>query len=44
LPFKEKWERLIALIELSKMLNGGKPLKQPAGKGLVIRKPPKRND
>lgn len=33
---KEKLLQLISLIHLSVSLNGGKPLKQPQGKGLVI--------
>ena len=33
---KEKFLQLLALIRLSKALNGGRPLKQPQGKGLVI--------
>jgi len=39
LPDEEKLKRLFALIELSVVLNDGKPLKEPQGKGLVIRKP-----
>ena len=34
----EKLKRLFALIELSMVLNEGKPLKEPQGKGLLIRK------
>ena len=33
---KEKFLQLASLIHLSVVLNGGKPLKQPQGKGLVI--------
>jgi hypothetical protein len=33
---KEKFLQLLALIHLSTALNGGWPLKQPQGKGLVI--------
>jgi hypothetical protein len=33
---KEKFLQLLALIHLSTALNGGRPLKQPQGKGLVI--------
>ena len=39
LPLEEKLKRLFALIELSVKLNDGKPLKEPQGKGIVIRKP-----
>ena len=39
LPVEEKLRRLFALIELSVKLNDGKPLKEPQGKGIVIRKP-----
>lgn len=34
----EKMERLMMLNRAAIMLNGGKPLKEPQGKGLVIRK------
>ena len=34
----EKLNELFALIDLSVKLNGGKPLKIPQGKGLVLRK------
>ena len=34
----EKLNELFALIDLSVKLNGGKPLKTPQGKGLVLRK------
>ena len=34
----EKLNELFALIDLSVKLNGGKPLKVPQGKGLVLRK------
>jgi hypothetical protein len=34
----EKLNELFALIDLSVKLNGGKPLKMPQGKGLVLRK------
>lgn len=33
---KDKFLQLLALIHLSISLNGGRPLKQPQGKGLVI--------
>ncbi len=36
LSSKEKILQLMALIRLSVLLNGGRPLKQPQGKGLVI--------
>ena len=39
LPVEEKLRRLFALIELSVKLNDGKPLKEPQGKVIVIRKP-----
>jgi hypothetical protein len=39
----EKLNELFALIDLSVKLNGGKPLKMPQGKGLVLRKI-KKND
>ena len=38
LPTEEKLNELFALIDLSVKLNGGKPLKVPQGKGLVLRK------
>ena len=38
-----KMRELFALIDLSVKLNGGKPLKIPQGKGLVLRKI-KKND
>ena len=34
----EKLNELFALIDLSVKLNGGKPLKTPQGKGLVLKK------
>ena len=34
----EKLNELFALIDLSVKLNGGKPLKVPQGKGLVLKK------
>ena len=34
----DKLNELFALIDLSVKLNGGKPLKVPQGKGLVLRK------
>ena len=34
----EKLNELFALIDLSVKLNGGKPLKVPQGKGLIIKK------
>lgn len=39
LPGEEKWRQLMEMIQLSIKLNGGKPLKELQGKGLVIRKP-----
>ena len=33
---QEKLSRLFALIRLSVKMNGGNPLKQPQGKGLII--------
>ncbi len=39
LPFEDKWKRLMSMIHLAVKLNGGKPLKSPQGKGIVIRKP-----
>lgn len=36
---KEKFYDLLHLIQVSVKLNGGKPLKQPQGKGIVINKP-----
>jgi hypothetical protein len=36
LSSKEKFLQLLALIRLSISLNGGRPLKQPQGKGPVI--------
>jgi hypothetical protein len=39
LPLEEKLNRLFALIDLSVKLNNNKPIKQPQGKGLIIRKP-----
>jgi hypothetical protein len=35
-PPEVKLKRLLALIRLSIAMNGGKPLKLPQGKGLVI--------
>jgi len=35
---EQRWQRLLNLIRLSVLLNGGRPLKQPQGKGLIIRK------
>jgi hypothetical protein len=35
---KEKFYQLLRLINLSVKMNGGKPLKLPQGKGLVISK------
>jgi hypothetical protein len=39
LPFADKLKELFALIDLAVKMNGGKPIKEPQGKGLVIRKP-----
>ena len=36
LSSKEKFLQLVSLIRISVSLNGGRPLKQPQGKGLVI--------
>lgn len=33
---EEKFRQLLSLIRLSIKLNGGQPLKEPQGKGLVI--------
>ena len=33
---KDKLERLFSLINISVSMNGGKPLKHPQGKGLII--------
>lgn len=41
LPFSEKLKILFAQIDLAVKMNGGKPLKEPQGKGIVIRKPGK---
>lgn len=38
LPFEEKLHQLFTLIDLAIKMNGGKPFKQPQGKGLIIRK------
>ena len=38
-----KMNELFALIDLSVKLNGGKPLKMPQGKGLILKKI-KKND
>lgn len=38
----EKLNELFALIDLSVKLNSGKPLKEPQGLGLVIKKPTKQ--
>lgn len=38
----QKLNELFALIDLSVKLNGGKPLKEPQGLGLVIKKPTKQ--
>lgn len=35
----EKLNELFALIDMAVKLNGWKPLKEPQGKGLLIRKP-----
>jgi hypothetical protein len=35
---QEKWAELMALIRVSIMMNGGHPLKQPQGKGIVIQR------
>ncbi len=43
LPFEEKLRELFALIDLAVKMNGGKPIKEPQGKGIVIRKPPKKD-
>ena len=36
---KDKLYQLLKLINLSVKMNGGKPLKTPEGKGIVISKP-----
>lgn len=41
LPFEEKLKELFALIDLSVKMNSGKPIKEPQGKGIVLRKLPK---
>ena len=38
LPFAEKLKELFSLIDLAVKMNGGKPIKEPQGKGIVIRK------
>lgn len=38
---KEKLDTLFNLIAVSRKLNGGKPLKQPQGKGIIITRPAK---
>ena len=38
LPLAEKLKELFALIDLTIKLNGGKPIKEPQGKGIIIRK------
>ena len=38
LPLSEKLNQLFALIDLTVKMNGGKPLKEPQGKGIVLRK------
>jgi hypothetical protein len=35
---EKKWKELFALIEISRKLNGGQPLKKPQGKGIIITK------
>lgn len=42
LPFEQKLLELYALIDLAIKMNGGKPLKEPQGKGIVLRKLPKQ--
>ncbi len=37
----DKIKRLLTINALAVKLNGGKPLKQPQGKGIIIRKPKK---
>lgn len=34
----QKFRELLALIHLNVQMNGGKPVKYPQGKGLIIRK------
>lgn len=36
LPPRQKLQQLLTLIRLSVSLNGGRPVKQPQGKGLII--------
>ena len=38
LPLSEKLNQLFALIDLTVKMNGGKPIKEPQGKGIVLRK------
>lgn len=38
LTTEEKMDALFSLIELSVLFNGGKPLKVPQGKGIIIKK------
>jgi len=39
LSAEDRFFELIKLNELAVLMNGGKPLKVPQGKGIVIRKP-----
>ena len=43
LPFEDKLKELFALIDLTVKMNGGRPIKEPQGKGIVIRKPQKKD-
>lgn len=38
LPFEQKLEELYALNAALRALNGGKPLKEPQAKGIVLRR------
>jgi len=35
---EEKMRRLLTLMNVARKFNGGKPLKEPQGKGFIIRK------
>jgi hypothetical protein len=41
LSAEDKLKELFALIDLAVKMNGGKPIKEPQGKGIIIRKPVK---
>ena len=42
LPYEEKLKQLLALNDLAVKMNGGKAIKEPQGKGIIIRKPAKK--